>query len=74
MFAANPIGNLIVCGTGGKTVAQVLADAEAALGGGTLPSYVTSIAQLSGIVDNLNNSYDNCVGAASIIGTLYCTQ
>lgn len=74
LYANNPVGSLIVCGTGGKTVSEVLADAELALGSGTLPTYVTSISQLSGIVDNINNSYDNCRGAASIIAGLYCTQ
>lgn len=74
LYADPSLGDLFVCGTGGKTVSDVLADAELALGSGTLPSYVTSISQLSGIVDNINNSYDNCRGASSVIAALYCTQ
>ncbi len=42
----------------GKTVNQVLADANAALGCGTLPSYVTSISQLNDVVDSINNMFD----------------
>jgi hypothetical protein len=42
----------------GKTVGQVLADADAALGGCGLPSYVTSISQLNDIVDYINNLFD----------------
>jgi uncharacterized repeat protein (TIGR01451 family) len=42
----------------GKTVAQVLADANAALGCGTLPSYVSSISDLNDIVDAINNMFD----------------
>jgi hypothetical protein len=42
----------------GKTVAQVLADANAALGCGTLPSYVSSISDLNDIVDSINEMFD----------------
>ena len=42
----------------GKTVNQVLADANKALGCGTLPSYVTSISQLNNVVDSINNMFD----------------
>jgi len=42
----------------GKTVAQVLADANTALGCGTLPSYVSSISDLNDIVDSINEMFD----------------
>jgi hypothetical protein len=42
----------------GKTVATVLADADKALGGCGLPSYVTSISELSDVVDSINNLFD----------------
>ena len=42
----------------GKTVAQVLADANKALGCGTLPSYVSSISDLNDIVDSINEMFD----------------
>jgi len=42
----------------GKTVSQVLADANKALGGCRLPSYVTSISQLNDIVDSINEMFD----------------
>jgi len=42
----------------GKTVGQVLADANKALGGCGLPSYVTSISQLNDIVDSINQMFD----------------
>jgi len=42
----------------GKTVAVLLADADKALGGCGLPSYVTSISELSDAVDSINNLFD----------------
>lgn len=48
----------------GKTVRQILADANMALGGGGLPSYAGSISELNAIADFLNNSFDNCVVTA----------
>jgi hypothetical protein len=42
----------------GKTVAQVLADANLALGCGTLPSYASSISALNDIVDSINELFD----------------
>ncbi|MGH9784973.1 MAG: hypothetical protein ACRD88_12400, partial [Terriglobia bacterium] len=59
------IGNFTVftgagqCGNG-KTVSQILAEANTALSGGALPANC-SLAALHPLVDNLNNSYDNCV-------------
>jgi hypothetical protein len=43
----------------GKTVAQVLAYANAALGGDGLPAGISSISQLNDIVDKINNNFDN---------------
>lgn len=43
----------------GKTVGQVLADANKALGGCGLPSYVSTISQLNDIVDSINGMFDN---------------
>jgi hypothetical protein len=41
-----------------KTVSQVLADANKALGGCGLPSYASSISALNDIVDSINNMFD----------------
>jgi hypothetical protein len=41
----------------GKTVNEVLADANIALGGGPLPSYVTSISQLNQVVTSINEMF-----------------
>ncbi len=53
-----PTGALMLCNLG-VTVNQVLADANTVLGGGALPSYVTSISDLNDLADNLNNAFDN---------------
>jgi len=42
----------------GQTVGTVLADADKALGGCGLPSYVTSISELNDIVNSINNLFD----------------
>jgi len=42
----------------GKTVATVLADANKALGGCGLPSYVSNISDLNFVVDQINNLFD----------------
>jgi hypothetical protein len=42
----------------GKTINQVLTDANKALGGGALPSYASSISALNDIVDSINNMFD----------------
>ena len=42
----------------GKTVNQVLADANKALGGCGLPSYVSTISDLNDIVDSINEKFD----------------
>lgn len=67
--ANGPIGALVLCNFG-VTVNQVLADANTALGGGALPSYVTSISDLNDLVDNLNNAFDNCMDTTWAEGNL----
>ncbi len=42
----------------GQTVAQVLADADKALGGCGLPGYVSSISQLNDVVTSINEKFD----------------
>ena len=42
----------------GKSVSQILADANTALGCGTLPSYASSISALNDIVDSINEKFD----------------
>jgi hypothetical protein len=44
----------------GQTVAQVLAEANQAIGGGALPSGM-SISNLNDVVDKINNAFDNGV-------------
>jgi hypothetical protein len=57
------LGALTVCNTGtsldGQTIAQVLAAANTALGGGGLPSGFT-FDTLNDLVTNLNEAFDNC--------------
>ena len=72
-------GNLVFCnvpsGTTssllGKTVDQVLADANVALGNATLPSYVGSFGNLNDLVTSLNESFDNC-GLSTFATTNLC--
>jgi len=45
----------------GQTVAQVLAEANTALGGGALPAGITKISDLNDVVDKINNSFDDAV-------------
>jgi hypothetical protein len=58
---------LKLCNTGtsldGSTVGQILVAANTALGGGALPAGYT-ISGLNNLVDNLNQSFDNCVASA----------
>jgi hypothetical protein len=58
------VGGHTVCNTGtpadGQTIAQVLAAANVALGGGALPYGMTSISQLNDLVTLLNEGFDNC--------------
>ena len=57
-------GSLVLTGTGtsldGKTVAQILASANIALGGGALPAGFT-FSSLNDLIDNLNSAFDGCV-------------
>jgi hypothetical protein len=58
-------GSLTLTGTGtpfdGKTVAQVLAAANVALGGGPLPPGFASYSALNDLIDQLNSAFDGCV-------------
>lgn len=54
----------------GKTVRQVLVNANTTLGGGALPAYVGSISDLNQLVTWLNESFDNCVPTAGAINYL----
>jgi hypothetical protein len=57
-------GSLFLTGTGtsldGKTVAQILASANTALGGGALPAGFT-FSSLNDLIDKLNSAFDGCV-------------
>src|SRR5262249_48908460 len=57
------LGSLTICNTGtsldGQTIAQVLAAANVALGGGSLPPGYT-ISDLNDLVTNLNEGFDEC--------------
>lgn len=56
-------GDLTLCNTGtsldGQTVSQILGTANTALGTASLPSGYT-FGTLNTLIDNLNNSFDNC--------------
>jgi hypothetical protein len=54
----------------GQSVAQVLVDANYALGGGGLPSYVGSFGDLNQLVTALNESFDNCTASAFALANL----
>jgi len=57
------LGALKLCNTGssldGKTIAEILAAANTALGGGALPSGY-SYSTLNDLIDNLNQAFDGC--------------
>jgi uncharacterized repeat protein (TIGR01451 family) len=48
----------------GKTVRQILAIANTALGGGNVSSHGVSIATLNAIADSFNQAFDNCQASA----------
>jgi hypothetical protein len=60
-----PIGDLEICNTGGsldgKSISDVLADANFVLGGGALGPDYASISDLNNLVTLLNQAFDNCV-------------
>jgi hypothetical protein len=60
-------GGLVLFGTGtsldGKTLTQVLAAANLALGGGALPAGFT-YSSLNDLVDDINNAFDGCSATA----------
>jgi hypothetical protein len=58
-LGGSPLGDLCVVSIN-KTVSQVLADADQALGRNGLPSYVGSFGNLNTLITNLNESFDNC--------------
>jgi hypothetical protein len=68
------LGSLVLSGTGtsldGDTVAQVLAAANTALGGGGLPAGF-SFSSLNDLIDNLNGSFDGCVPDSFATGHLH---
>lgn len=58
------LGSLTLSGTGtsldGSTVSAVLAAANLALAGGPLPAGFVSYSELNDLIDNLNQSFDDC--------------
>jgi hypothetical protein len=48
----------------GKTISQVLTDANNAVGGNGLPAYVSSFGNPNELVNALNNSFLNCTVSA----------
>jgi hypothetical protein len=56
--SANPLTAAQAAALNGKTISQVLADANTALGNGTLPSYVSSFGMLNELISVLNLSFD----------------
>jgi hypothetical protein len=61
------LGSLTLTGTGtsldGSTVSTILADANVALGGGSLPSGFT-FSSLNDLIDDLNSSFDGCMASS----------
>ena len=61
--ADGPIADLGLCNTGtsldGKTISEILAAANVALGGGSLPTGYT-YSSLNDLVASLNEAFDNC--------------
>ena len=59
-----PLGDLSLTGFSnaldGQTIANILAAAEVTLGGGLLPSPITTISELNDLIDNINNAFDGC--------------
>lgn len=73
LIGNGPIGSLKLVNSGqldGKTIADVLADANQVLGGGVLPYGYTSISQLNDLVTNLNEAFDNCEASSWASGHL----
>ncbi|MGA1874963.1 MAG: hypothetical protein ACMUIA_05110 [bacterium] len=71
----NDLGDLYLCNydtdLDGMTVAEILAMANDALGGGGLPEEFSSFSQLNDLVDELNKSYDNCVKSTWAMNHLF---
>lgn len=60
-----PLGDLVLndgsSPLNGKTINQILAIANIALGGGSVSSYGVTLGDLSTVADLINNGFDNCV-------------
>lgn len=56
----------------GKTISQVLTDANNALGGNGLPVYVGSFGNLNEVINTLNESFLNCTVGAFATTNLCC--
>jgi hypothetical protein len=69
-----PIGDLELCNFGGsldgKTISQVLADANFVLGGGALGPDYASVSDLNNLLELLNEAFDNCVASEWALGHL----
>jgi hypothetical protein len=69
-----PIGDLELCNFGGsldgKSISDVLADAEFVLGGGALGPDYASISDLNNLVTLLNQGFDNCVATEGALDHL----
>jgi hypothetical protein len=68
------LGSLVLFGTGtpfdGHTVSEILAAANIALGGGSLPPGFASYSSLNDLIDSLNESFDGCVRNSFAVGHL----
>jgi len=72
------LGNLSLCNLtdalspmNGLTIAQVLDEARKVLGGGT-STYGLSTSQLNGLVDGLNNAFDDCTSVSAFAAAHLC--
>jgi hypothetical protein len=64
-FNGNPIGSLVYTDPSsplnGKTLSQILAIENIALGGGNVSSYGVTLNDLETLADNINQGFDGCV-------------
>jgi hypothetical protein len=69
------VGSLTLNGTGtpfdGQTVSAVLAAANLALAGGSLPPGFASYSALNDLIDELNSSFDGCVSSSWAMSHLH---
>lgn len=71
----SPVGTFTLSATqaaalNGKSVSDVLTDANNALGGNGLPSYVGFFGDLNQLVTALNESFDNCTASSFAVANL----